>query len=117
MHRPFSIVNTLDIEKNHAVFLNPRRIELLKLIQKHGSILAASKALKMSYQQAWTVIRDINSTAALPVVSRQRGGAGGGGAEITDYGCRLIERYDLLRERFRRYLNDLDDDLQNLCSF
>jgi len=117
MHRPFRIANNLEIEKNYAVFLNPKRIELLKLIQERGSILAASKALRMSYQQAWSVIRDINSTAALPVVSRKRGGSGGGGAEITNYGSQLVEKYDLLRERFRLCLNELDDDLQNLCAF
>jgi hypothetical protein len=44
MHRPFKIASELEIKKNGACFLNPRRIGLLKLIHGNGSILSASKA-------------------------------------------------------------------------
>ncbi|MDR1718927.1 MAG: LysR family transcriptional regulator [Dysgonamonadaceae bacterium] len=117
MHRPYRIANKLEIEKNHVCFLNPKRIELLKLIHSEGSILSASKVLRMSYQQAWMIIRDINYSASLPVVVRQRGGTNGGGAIITDYGQKLIERYDMLQAKFQSCLSDLDEELQALCTF
>jgi molybdate transport system regulatory protein len=117
MHRPFRITTKLEIEKNGACFLNPKRIELLKLIHAKGSILSASKAIRMSYQQAWTIIKDINATASLPVVVRQRGGTNGGGAIITQFGHLLIERYDTIQARFNQYIIELDDDLQQLCTF
>jgi len=117
MHKPFRIANRLEIDKNGACFLDPRRIELLKAVQAQGSILSASKELRMSYQQAWYYIRDINASALLPVVVRQRGGSNGGGASLTDYGKTLIVRYEALKARFEKYLYDMDDELQQLCAF
>jgi molybdate transport system regulatory protein len=117
MHRPFKIINKLEIEKNGGCFLNPKRIELLKLIHAKGSILSASKEMRMSYQQAWAIIKDINATASLPVVIRQRGGTNGGGAIITNFGLNLIEHYNSIQARYNQYLLELDDDLQQLCSF
>jgi molybdate transport system regulatory protein len=117
MHRPFRIATKLEIKKNEACFLNSKRIELLKLIHARGSILSASKEMRMSYQQAWAVIKDINATAPLPVVARQRGGVNGGGAVITNFGLNLMERYDEIQARFNNYIFELDDDLQQLCAF
>jgi molybdate transport system regulatory protein len=117
MHRPFKITTKLEINKNGVCFLNPRRIELLKLIQMKGSILSASKVIKMSYQQAWTIIKDLNAMAPLPIVVRHRGGANGGGASITPFGVQLIERYDKIQIRFNQSISDLDTDLQQLCTF
>jgi molybdate transport system regulatory protein len=116
MYRPFKIASKLEIEKNGACFLNYKRMELLKLIHTKGSILSASKEMRMSYQQAWTVIKDINATASLPVVKRQRGGANGGGAVITDFGLKMMECYDAMQLRYNQFIKDVDDDLQGLCS-
>jgi molybdate transport system regulatory protein len=117
MHRPFRMATKLEIEKNGAPFLNAKRIELLKLILVKGSILSASKALRMSYQQAWTLIQDINSTAPLPVVTRQRGGANGGGAVVTSFGLQLMERYEAIQARYKQFLRDVDEDIQQICAF
>ncbi|MDR2859502.1 MAG: hypothetical protein LBV64_03815 [Mediterranea sp.] len=117
MYRPFKIINKLEIEKNGGCFLNPKRMELLQLIRMKGSILSASKEMRMSYQQAWTIIKDMNVTAPLPVVIRQRGGTNGGGASITGFGLNLMERYGTIQARYSQYLLELEDELQQLCSF
>ncbi|MDR3194896.1 MAG: LysR family transcriptional regulator [Tannerella sp.] len=114
MYQPFKITAELEIRKHGFCFLNPKRIRLLKHIQTGGSILAASKELRMSYQQAWTTVRDINSTASLPVVTRQRGGANGGGAAVTPFGLKLIERFDLMQAKHDTYLKELEDEL-DIC--
>ncbi|KAA6301759.1 MAG: Molybdenum-pterin-binding protein MopB [Candidatus Ordinivivax streblomastigis] len=117
MYHPYKIVSKLEIDKNGGCFLNPRRVELLQVIHERGSILAASKELRMSYQQAWTIIKELNATASLPVVSRQRGGAHGGGAMLTNFGIKMVERYVAIQRRYALMLLDLDDDLQQLCAF
>jgi molybdate transport system regulatory protein len=71
----------------------------------------------MSYQQAWAVIKDINAIASLPVVTRQRGGTNGGGAVVTSFGLKMIERYQAIQARYNRYIMELDEDVQKLCSF
>jgi molybdate transport system regulatory protein len=71
----------------------------------------------MSYQQAWTVIKDINTTAPLPVVSRQRGGLNGGGAVLTSFGLKMVEQYDRIQEKYKSYLAELEADVEDICSF
>jgi molybdate transport system regulatory protein len=115
MHRPFRIANRLEIEKNGNCFLNPKRVELLKLILTRGSILSASKELKMSYQQAWTIIREINSASPLPIVVRQRGGTNGGGAVITKYGLEVMRCYEVISHRLIQCLDELNEELDMLC--
>ena len=69
------------IEKNNKSFLGKGRIELLKNIEKYGSISKAAKEMKMSYKAAWDAIDIINKLAKKVVVEKnkrwQRGRCGG----------------------------------------
>jgi molybdate transport system regulatory protein len=65
----------------------------------------------MSYQQAWTIIKELNSISPLPVVMRQRGGVNGGGTLVSKFGLRLIEQFDKMQLRHSAYLSELDDDI------
>ena len=111
MHQPFRIISKLEIEKNGNCFLNAKRIELLKRINSRGSILGASKDLKMSYQQAWVIIKELNSISPLPVVTRQRGGTNGGGAVITNFGFKLIESFERMVSEQNKYISEMEDDI------
>lgn len=110
MHQPFKIAASLGIEKNGTCFLNPKRIQLLKRIDAEGSILAASKEMKMSYQQAWAIVKEINAIASLPVVIQQRGGANGGGAVITRFGFTLIERFEEIAAVHNKFISELEEN-------
>jgi molybdate transport system regulatory protein len=114
MYRPFQIVVTVEIRKNRQCLLNGRRVELLKHILSEGSILAASKAMRMSYQQAWDIIKDLNVMASLPVVSKQRGGVHGGGAVVTPFGLTLIERFSDIENKHRQYASEMEKTL-DIC--
>lgn len=111
MHQPFRIKAKLEIEKNGSCFLNEKRIELLKRINNRGSILGASKDMKMSYQQAWAIVKELNSISPLPIVLRQRGGTNGGGAVITNFGFKLIEHYDKMVRVHSNYVSELEEDI------
>jgi molybdate transport system regulatory protein len=111
MHHPFTIRAKLEIEKNGECFLNPKRIDLLRKIKTSGSILAASKEMKMSYQQAWSFVQQMNDLSPLPIVIRQRGGSHGGGAEVTRFGLNLIERYERLEEMHLTYMQKAGEEM------
>ena len=49
------------IEKDNKSFLGKGRIELLKNIQRYGSISKAAKEMKMSYKAAWDAVDIINN--------------------------------------------------------
>lgn len=92
-HYSFYVDTEITVKKGDQIFLNKKRIDLIRNIRYSGSILSASKTMSMSYQQAWTFIKEMNELSPLPIVTRQRGGSNGGGAIVTPYGLDLIEKY------------------------
>jgi molybdate transport system regulatory protein len=73
--------------------LGPGKVRLLELIAETGSISAAGRAMEMSYHRAWNLIDDLNSTFKKPLVAKQPGGVGGGGATLTPAGAEVIRHY------------------------
>jgi molybdate transport system regulatory protein len=116
MKQKFYIEGNLEIVKNGASFLTQKRIELLKMVKRMGSINAASKELKMSYQQAWHFIKEMNEISPLPLVVQQRGGANGGGAVLTKFGEKTIDEYEKLSMLHNNFKKENSNDLW-LCFF
>jgi len=73
--------------------VGPGKIALLEEIARHGSISAAGRALRMSYRRAWELVEDLNRHLGTPVVAAVTGGAGGGGARLTEAGAALVAAY------------------------
>jgi molybdate transport system regulatory protein len=71
----------------------PGKAELLDQIASTGSIRAAAEQMKMSYNRAWTLVREMNSIFRKPLVASARGGSEGGGAHLTDDGREVLKRY------------------------
>jgi len=65
----------------------------------------------MSYRRAWLLVDDMNNCFRDPVIDAQPGGAHGGGATLTPFGQRLIERYRAIEAdalvATRKHLNDI----------
>ncbi len=116
MRSVFRIQADIEITKNEMIFLNGRRIELLRQVRLTGSILAASKKIGMSYQMAWTYIKEINSLSPLPIVVQQRGGVNGGGAKLTKYGLTVIETFLSMEAKHQEYLNNIENEIKT-CFF
>ena len=66
---------------------------MLEAIRDTGSITQAGRALGMSYRRAWLLVDDMNNCFRDPVIEAQPGGAHGGGATLTPFGQKLVERY------------------------
>lgn len=73
--------------------LGPGKAELLERIDATGSIAAAGRGMGMSYKRAWSLVDEMNGAFAAPLVESARGGAGGGGARLTDAGTEVLRRY------------------------
>lgn len=76
--------------------MGPGKVALLRAIAAHGSISAAGRALGMSYKRAWDLVNTMNHSFKVPVVAANKGGSGGGGAGLTEFGHQLVEQYDNL---------------------
>lgn len=81
----------IDFEGDRA--LGPGKIRLLELVAETGSISAAGRAMDMSYRRAWLLVSAMNRTFRQPRVATREGGAGGGGASLTQFGQALAGRY------------------------
>ncbi len=73
------------------------KIALLETIEETGSISAAGRALDMTYRRAWELVDHMNKAFGRPLVAGQTGGAGGGGAKLTDLGREVVTRYRALQ--------------------
>jgi len=75
------------------VRLGPGKIQLLELIDTHGSISEAARAMNMSYRRAWLLVDELNHSFRSPVTTARTGGRGGGHAALTEFGRELIGLY------------------------
>lgn len=102
---------SLILKLQQRLFADPRRIELLKQVQQTGSISQGAKLAGISYKSAWDAINEMNTLADRTLVERATGGKGGGGAQITSYGERLIQLFALLEQIQQKAFDVLQDDV------
>lgn len=80
------------------IALGPGKVELLQAIQDSGSISAAARAMGMSYRRAWLLVDTMNRCFRTPLVASSTGGSQGGGAQLTEKGLEILQRYRQLME-------------------
>lgn len=100
----------IEDEKGDVVF-GSGRLRILNAIEEHGSILAASKELHMSYRAVWGKIKATEERLGQSLLSKRAGGAQGGGSELTPLGRALVERFKQLQAQTQTTANDLFKDI------
>lgn len=81
------------------VAFGPGKADLLEAIAETGSIAAAGRQMGMSYKRAWTLVEEMNAAFTAPVVASVRGGAKGGGAQLTQTGTQVLALFRQLETR------------------
>lgn len=85
-----------------ATALGPGKVDLLQAVAETGSIAAGARAMGMSYRRAWLLVDAMNRSFKGDLVRTMTGGRGGGGAEVTDLGLDVIERYRKMEAKAAR---------------
>lgn len=91
------IRGTFIIETQDGLLVHPKVIELLREIDKTGSLNSAVTSIAMSYSYAWNIIQKTNCQLNTPLVITRRGG---GIAKLTPEGKKLLN-----------YCNKVEKDL------
>lgn len=110
----YKIKSRIWIEFEDKVLLGEGRVQLLKEIDKTGSLSQAAKEIDISYKKAWELLNSINLSAKQPVTINSVGGKGGGGAELTEYGKSLISAFEEINQNCWKFLDKELIRIQNI---
>lgn len=97
-NRARSVQPRFRIHCGSDIALGPGKADLLALIGQTGSINQAAKRMGMSYMRAWSLVRMMNRCFKEPLVLARHGGEGGGGAELTETGCKVVTLYQQMEQ-------------------
>jgi molybdate transport system regulatory protein len=84
------------------IALGPGKVQLLEAIRDTGSIAAAGRSMNMSYKRAWHLVDTMNRCFKSPLVEASKGGAHGGGAQLTPRALKVIDLYRRLEIQARK---------------
>jgi molybdate transport system regulatory protein len=101
------VAGTVSLCKEDREFLGDDRIRLLEMIEEHGSITKAAKAVGISYKTAWDTMDAINNLSDKPLFIRMAGGKSGGGTRLTEEGREVIHKYRVIREEQEKFLANI----------
>lgn len=108
MVKPSLHANLLDdkmrfrVHIKHAVAIGPGKADVLQAIVETGSMAETGRRLGMSYQRVWALVRAMNADFVEPLVDKQRGGAAGGGAQLTSTGRQVLAVYRAIERDAQR---------------
>lgn len=101
------------VEENGEKFYGPGPNELIKNIQKEGSLSKAAGQMNMSYKKAWDLVQRLNNNSEEPWVILKKGGQHGGGAEVTPHAIKAVQEYERLERKIGE-LVEQQEDLMNI---
>ncbi len=81
-HVRFNYKIWLSTEDEQGI-LGDGKWQILKAIEKHGSLKAATKALKITYRRTWGDLKKIKEMLGFSILEKERGGKDGGKSSLT----------------------------------
>ncbi|KFF49065.1 LysR family transcriptional regulator [Gammaproteobacteria bacterium MFB021] len=81
------------------IVLGPGKIALLEAIERHGSIAAACREMRLSYKKAWQLLETMSRHFDAALIDTSSGGSQRGGATLTPLARELISHYHALLQR------------------
>jgi molybdate transport system regulatory protein len=115
--KKLSVESSIWINRKKHPLIGKKRIELLKQIDKTGSLSKAAKAAKMSYKAAWDTLKSINAAADTLIVKSVTGGKNGGGSVLTKKGHLYVKLYDKLYEEQKHFFESIEEHIDNYDEF
>lgn len=96
------------------IVLGPGKIDLLEAIAHSGSISSGARELGLSYRRAWDLVDTMNRHFQRPLVTRVTGGKGGGGAELSELGKRVVNLYRNMEAKTKTTVQEEWNEIQKL---
>lgn len=94
-------------DKNKKYVLGEGTAELLLKVKELKSISEAANYCNISYAHAWRKIRAIEKSSGQEIISKTRGGKGGGHSELTPFGEKILDEFLKTKKDLERYISKL----------
>jgi len=94
-------------DKDKKYILGKGTADLLLKIKELRSISEAANFYNISYAHAWRKIRSIEKSSGQEIISKTRGGKGGGHSELTPFGEKVLSDYIKANEAVEKCIRDL----------
>ncbi|MBQ0058461.1 MAG: LysR family transcriptional regulator [Lachnospiraceae bacterium] len=93
--------------KGETAFFGPGIADLMRHIDKTGSVKEGCQSMGLSYSKGWSILNRAEKELGYPLIRRNHGGREGGGAAITDQGRELLAKFDQMHERIAAYAEEV----------
>jgi molybdate transport system regulatory protein len=87
--------------------------QILKAIEKHGSLKAATKALGITYRRTWGDLKKIEEMLGFAILEKERGGKDGGKSSLTPEGKKLVAAFDDFHRKMDGYMEEAFEAFRN----
>ncbi|MDY6827124.1 MAG: LysR family transcriptional regulator [Bacillota bacterium] len=104
---PYELKAKIWLEKNGEKVFGDGPLDILERVKRTGSLRQAAAEIKMSYSQAWHLIKMLEANLGFPILEMQAGGAGGGYSNLSAEAVALIDAYGAFRKEAREALEGL----------
>ena len=81
----------------------PGIAELLRNVEKEGSLQGAAQSMNMAYSKAWRIIKDTEAALDLQLLNRD----GAHGSDLTEAGNKLLDTYLAIEEKLQKEAEEL----------
>ena len=105
------------IEKEGKKVFGDGPLDILHRVERAGSLRQAAEEIKMSYSQAWNLIKDLEERLGFKLLERKRGGESGGGSQLTEQARDLMMKFEIFRDKAQESLNLLYKEIFRINTF
>jgi molybdate transport system regulatory protein len=88
----------LQLMCGEEIAMGPGKAELLRQVERAGSIAGAGRAMSMSYRRAWLLVDTMNRCFRDALVEAHPGSGSKAGARLTEAGRQALDAYEELVE-------------------
>lgn len=86
------------LELDGKPFIGEGRLDLLRAIDRQGSLIKASQETCIAYRRVRGILREMENRFGSPLVVTRRGGTEGGGAALTESARDIIRLFEYQRQ-------------------
>ncbi len=86
--------------------------QILKAIKEHGSLMAATEALGITYRRTWGDLKEIESRLGFPLLEKSRGGKDRGGTRLSPEGEKMVAAFERFHKKADGFMEKAFDEFR-----